>query len=77
MADEPNAIGARTRNRTRSREVVVDRGYRGADADNPGVEAIHRGRIEQAFFVVCPVALQRPLIVSATLSPTGKGSAAG
>src|SRR5205814_190945 len=28
----------------RPKQVVVDLGYRGVDADNPGVEIIHRGR---------------------------------
>ncbi len=28
------------------KQVVVDLGYRGVDADNPGVEIIHRGRIK-------------------------------
>jgi IS5 family transposase len=28
------------------RQVVVDRGYRGVDADNPGVEIFHPGRIK-------------------------------
>ncbi len=28
------------------KQVVVDLGYRGVDADNPGVEIVHRGRIK-------------------------------
>jgi IS5 family transposase len=27
-------------------QIVVDLGYRGVDADNPGVEIIHRGKFK-------------------------------
>jgi IS5 family transposase len=30
--------------RTQPKQVIVDLGYRGVDADNPGVQIIHRGR---------------------------------